>query len=205
MFIVFCLAGFTSQTFGQERERVVQDQPNQPNQRNSNETTRRQIPTLENKIVIQTPTVKKTSSSQPINAPISTASKKSRFSAVLKSQMLKSIQNKLGIPYRYGSNGPRSYDCSSFVWAVFGDVGIDFTRTSARSYWQTFEPVTGDDRYKFGTLVFFNRLGHVGIVVDEEGFYHASSSNGVTYSKFEGYWEKRITGFRRIPLEDYLY
>ena len=63
----------------------------------------------------------------------------------------------------------------------------------------------GDDRYKFGTLVFFNRLGHVGIVVDEEGFYHASSSKGVTYSKFEGYWENRIAGFRRVPLEDYLY
>jgi hypothetical protein len=42
-------------------------------------------------------------------------------------------------------------------------------------------------------------LGHVGIVVNEEGFYHASSSKGVTYSKFAGYWSKRIVGYRRIP------
>lgn len=60
------------------------------------------------------------------------------------------------------------------------------------------EPVTGDDRYKFGTLVFLNRLGHMGIVADENGFYHASSSKGVTYSPFKGYWENRIVGFRRL-------
>jgi cell wall-associated NlpC family hydrolase len=43
-----------------------------------------------------------------------------------------------------------------------------------------------------------NRLGHMGIVADENGFYHASSSKGITYSPFKGYWEKRIVGFRRF-------
>jgi len=38
----------------------------------------------------------------------------------------------------------------------------------------------------------------MGIVADENGFYHASSSKGVTYSPFKGYWENRITGFRRL-------
>lgn len=60
-------------------------------------------------------------------------------------------------------------------------------------------PVSGDDRYKFGTLVFLNGLGHIGIVADENGFYHASSSKGITYSTFKGYWEKRIVGFRSLP------
>jgi cell wall-associated NlpC family hydrolase len=60
------------------------------------------------------------------------------------------------------------------------------------------EPVTGDERFKFGTLVFMNGLGHMGIVADENGFYHASSSKGITYSTFKGYWENRITGFRRL-------
>jgi hypothetical protein len=59
-------------------------------------------------------------------------------------------------------------------------------------------PVEGDDRYKFGTLVFFNNLGHIGIVYDDSGFYHASSSQGVTFSRFDGYWGKRIVGFRRM-------
>jgi cell wall-associated NlpC family hydrolase len=111
-----------------------------------------------------------------------------------------SIYEKLGIPYLYGSSGPNRYDCSGFVWAVFGDAAMPFTRSSARSLWSMSEPVTGDDRFRFGTLVFMNGLGHMGIVADENGFYHASSSKGITYSKFAGYWEKRIVGFRKLNL-----
>ena len=106
----------------------------------------------------------------------------------------------MGIPYLYGSSGPNRYDCSGFVWSVFKDAGIEFERSSARTLWANSVPVTGDDRFKFGTLVFLNGLGHMGIVADENGFYHASSSKGVTYSKFAGYWEKRIVGFRRLPM-----
>ncbi len=121
------------------------------------------------------------------------------YSAGTSAMIMRGIQSRLGIPYLYGSSGPRRYDCSGFVWSVFRDAGIEFTRSSARSLWAASLPVTGDDRYKFGTLVFFNGLGHMGIVADENGFYHASSSKGITYSTFKGYWEKRIVGFRRLP------
>lgn len=114
--------------------------------------------------------------------------------------MQNSIYSKLGIPYLYGSSGPNRYDCSGFVWAVFGDAGMAFTRSSARNLWAMSEPVTGDDRFRFGTLVFMNGLGHMGIVADENGFYHASSSKGITYSKFDGYWENRIVGYRKLNL-----
>lgn len=112
--------------------------------------------------------------------------------------MMGAIQKRLGIPYLYGSEGPNRYDCSGFVWAVFGDAGMQFDRTSARSLWDMSVPVEGDERFKFGTLVFMNKLGHMGIVADENGFYHASSSKGITYSPFKGYWEKRIVGYRRL-------
>lgn len=62
------------------------------------------------------------------------------------------------------------------------------------------EPVTGEERFRFGTLVFLNGLGHMGIVADENGFYHASSSKGITYSRFDGYWANRIVGFRKLRL-----
>jgi cell wall-associated NlpC family hydrolase len=122
------------------------------------------------------------------------------YSSSASMQILSGIQSRLGIPYRYGSSGPNRYDCSGFVWSVFNDAGINFTRSSARSLWTMSIPVTGSDQYKFGTLVFLNGLGHIGIVADENGFYHASSSKGITYSPFKGYWEKRIVGFRRLPL-----
>jgi len=112
--------------------------------------------------------------------------------------MLSSIQSKLGIPYLYGSTGPNRYDCSGFVWAVFADAGMHFTRQSARSLWNASVPVEGDERFKFGTLIFMNKLGHMGIVADANGFYHASSSKGITYSPFKGYWESHIFGFRRL-------
>ncbi|HZI17467.1 MAG TPA: C40 family peptidase [Pyrinomonadaceae bacterium] len=114
--------------------------------------------------------------------------------------MMESIEEKIGTPYRLGTEGPYRFDCSGFVWSVFREAGISFDRGTARAFWSQFEPVDDDEKFKFGTLVFFNHLGHVGIVADENGFYHASSSRGVTYSRFNDYWTRRITGFRRVPL-----
>lgn len=114
--------------------------------------------------------------------------------------MLTAIEERLGVPYRMGTEGPNRYDCSGFVWSVFQQAGVAFDRTSVRTFWHEFAPPTEDEKYKFGTLVFFNNLHHVGIVADENGFYHASTSRGVVYSRFDDYWTKRINGFRRIPL-----
>lgn len=119
---------------------------------------------------------------------------------MFRSRMLGAMNGKLGIPYRYGSQGPYSYDCSGLVWTVFGESGVPFERASAATFWNQFEPAAEEEKYRFGTLVFFNGLKHVGIVIDENTFYHASSSKGVTFSSFEGYWGKRITGFRRVPV-----
>jgi peptidoglycan endopeptidase LytE len=117
-----------------------------------------------------------------------------------KQMMMAAIDVRIGAPYVYGSSGPRVFDCSGFVWSVFQSAGVNFERGSARNFWANFQPVSDDERYKFGTLVFFNNLKHVGIVADANGFYHASTSQGVTYSPFNEYWSSRITGFRRVPL-----
>lgn len=113
--------------------------------------------------------------------------------------ILDAIEGRLGTPYRLGAEGPNRFDCSGFVWSVFQEVGVNFERGSARSFWSRFAAPTEEEKYKFGTLVFFNHLGHVGIVADSGGFYHASSSRGVVYSPFNDYWSKRIVGFRRVP------
>lgn len=110
------------------------------------------------------------------------------------------INSRLGAPYVYGATGPRSFDCSGFVWSVFRSVGISFDRSNARTLWTRFAPARESEKSQFGTLVFFNNLKHVGIVADAAGFYHASSSQGVTYSRFSDYWLNRLDGFRRVPL-----
>ncbi len=134
---------------------------------------------------------------KPINNLIAGGSSAlNRFAPLLST----AIGDRLGSRYRWGATGPNRFDCSGFVWAAFHATGIDFERGSARNLWSRFEVPPAGEEHKFGTLVFFNHLTHVGIVVDEKGFYHASRHHGVSYATFEGYWGKHITGFRRVPL-----
>lgn len=116
------------------------------------------------------------------------------------SQLMSAIDQRLGTPYRWGATGPTRYDCSGFVWAIYQATGINFERVSAANLFARFEPVPVEEQFKFGTLVFFSGLKHVGVVADEHGFYHASRRHGVIYSEFNDYWLKRIDGFRRVPL-----
>ena len=136
-------------------------------------------------------------------APAAEAWKPARLSnrTVQINQLLMSaIERRIGSRYVYGATGPYVFDCSGFVWSVFQSAGVSFDRMTARDFWYNFAPAGEGEKYKFGTLVFFNNLKHVGIVADANGFYHASSSHGVTYSTFDGYWGERIVGFRRVPL-----
>ena len=114
--------------------------------------------------------------------------------------LLGAIDERLGSPYRWGATGPNSFDCSGFVWSIYQSIGVDFERGSARTLFSRFTPPEPEDQYKFGTLVFFSGLSHVGVVADEHGFYHASRRQGIIYSPFNEYWLKRIDGFRRVPL-----
>jgi cell wall-associated NlpC family hydrolase len=223
-YLLFCASlitiAFTVASFAQDRPRVVKSISSRPiNQPLASTETADKTksltsslptnapitrPTLTNKLIVvppesKAPLVKKTASSSAMHAAAaSIAAGRLAYTGSVSSQIMNGIESRLGIPYLYGSSGPNRYDCSGFVWSVFKDAGINFTRQSARSLWAMSVPVDGDDRYKFGTLVFLNRLGHMGIVADANGFYHASSSKGVTYSPFKGYWEKRIVGFRRL-------
>jgi cell wall-associated NlpC family hydrolase len=114
--------------------------------------------------------------------------------------LMGAIDSRLGSPYVWGATGPYVFDCSGFVWSSFREIGINFTRMSARNLWSIFPAPSEDEKFKFGTLVFFNGLTHVGIVADEHGFYHASRHKGVVYQPFNDYYLKRIDGFRRVPL-----
>src|SRR5215210_9433236 len=61
--------------------------------------------------------------------------------------MLTAIEERLGTPYRMGSEGPNRYDCSGFVWSVFQQAGVEFERSSVRTFWHDFAPPTEDEKY----------------------------------------------------------
>lgn len=215
---VFAAVGISSSATAQQRERVVKSISSQPTNlppsygpvpEAKTKSTSSSRPVLTSPIVIapspvnHASLVKKTASSMAVNASSSgMAAGKTAYGTGVSGRIMAGIQSRWGIPYRYGSTGPNTYDCSGFVWSVFNEAGVNFTRASARSLWASSEAVYGDDRFKFGTLVFLNGLGHMGIVADENGFYHASSSKGITYSPFKGYWESRVVGFRKLKPAD---
>jgi len=116
-------------------------------------------------------------------------------------QLLGALESHVGASYHFNRTGPETFDCSGLVWRAFQDVGIDFQRGPARSYWAMFSAPPESEQFKFGNLVFFSGLAHVGIVVDAKGFYHSARHGGVMYSPFNDYWLALIDGFRRVPLD----
>lgn len=120
----------------------------------------------------------------------------------------------LGTRYRYGSTGPKTFDCSGFIRYVFRQEGINLPRTSRMQYREG-EKVSRD-QLRPGDLLFFSsprsgkgRVGHVAMVVDVNEkdnsltFIHASSSKGVSYQKFPdgGYYSRNYIGAKRVLLD----
>ncbi len=111
----------------------------------------------------------------------------------------------IGTPYRGGGQTKQGVDCSGFVSIVYKEVyGITLPRRS-----QDMEQAckTSKDKagLREGDLVFFNNkqggtTNHVGIFIDKDRFIHASSSKGVTISRFdEKYWQERFRCGGKYP------
>ena len=109
------------------------------------------------------------------------------------------IERHLGRPYVWGGCGLRNFDCSGFVWRVMQDNGVLIKRTTARKYYLSLPRVADEDRWKFGNLVFFDDLKHVGIVDTREAFYHAAVTTGTHRSRFDPLWRRKISGVRAMP------
>ena len=150
MFIFFAADAAFGQVYSRPRVvPTISNPTSSPNQASPitsppTQATVLQRPTLTNQIVVRSapPTpahsqlVKKTAdvkpalpTTAPVYAPMLV------YSSTMNQRMMQSIQEKIGIRYVYGTEGPSSYDCSGFVWSVFQTAGISFERGSARTLW----------------------------------------------------------------------
>ncbi len=112
----------------------------------------------------------------------------------------------VGTPYRYaGCDKKEGTDCSGMVMRVYEDVtGSKIPRNSAKQAEFCYKLDT--NKVETGDLVFFatgkdpKKVSHVGIVVDDNRFVHASSSKGVVVSQLtQPYYQQRLLMFGRVP------
>lgn len=71
--------------------------------------------------------------------------------------------NALGLPYSFGADGPRSYDCSGLTMAAWQDAGKSLPHNAA-AQWDEVSHIGRDD-LRPGDLVFYRNLAHVGLYV----------------------------------------
>ena len=116
----------------------------------------------------------------------------------------------LHTPYRYGTTGPNSFDCSGFTSFVFKKFGYNLSPSSAKQVTQVNKTIRRQEDLEVGDLVFFEgrshngNVGHVGIVseIKNDGkfkFLHASTSYGVIFSQSdEPYYKARYLRGGRV-------
>ena len=108
------------------------------------------------------------------------------------------IRPKLAHPYVWGASGLKAYDCSGFVWRTLLDAGVLLKRTTARKLFYSLPVASPAERFEPGTLVFFDQVHHVGLVRSEREFYHASTSRGTTSEQWSSYWQRLVSGYRKV-------
>lgn len=117
----------------------------------------------------------------------------------------------IGKPYLYGGSSVNGFDCSGFVYFIYGHFNISTPRSSA-DYGKIGKIITIDSCRKGDIILFTGTdlnhsvIGHVGIIVNESGqpikFIHSSSSKnhqGIVITYFDdSAYVSRFIGIRRI-------
>ena len=112
-------------------------------------------------------------------------------------QILSKAQSYLGSPYVYGGASPSGFDCSGFVYYVYGTFGISVGRTPAAQA----SAGTQVDKasLQVGDIVLFAGTGgsgitHAGIYAGNGQFIHSPNSRStVSYSDLNsGYWSEHF-------------
>jgi cell wall-associated NlpC family hydrolase len=107
----------------------------------------------------------------------------------------------VGVPYRYGGESPEGFDCSGLVQYAYRSAGVSVPRTS-RAQLGASTPVALADARE-GDLLFFRSkdYSHVGIYLGQGRFVHApSSGRSVSIGSFSDAWYRRnFVRAGRIP------
>ncbi len=119
--------------------------------------------------------------------------------------VIKMAEELLGKRYVWGAKGPKSFDCSGFVYYLLTHNGVKTGRLNAlgfskESHWDKVEKMSD---LREGDIVFFStngkRVGHTGLYIGDGKMIDASSSNGkvVKRSCTTAFWKRNFVCGRR--------
>lgn len=109
----------------------------------------------------------------------------------------------MGTPYEFGRQDKGvATDCSGFVMRVFEKAGYKLPRNSAKQA-EFCSPVKKGG-VKAGDLVFFitnggTKINHVGLMIDDDQFIHASTKGVVISSMSSNYYSTHFQLYGRVP------
>ena len=118
-------------------------------------------------------------------------------------QIVATAKQYLGTPYVYGGSSPRGFDCSGFMYYLYGQYGYKLWR-GATGQWNNNGTKVDKSDLQPGDLVFFSDsvdpIGHVGMYIGNGQFIHASSGKGcvVITDLSSSYYTNHYTGAKRI-------
>ncbi|QUM80549.1 C40 family peptidase [Moritella sp. 5] len=118
-------------------------------------------------------------------------------------QLLAQYKDWYGTPHQWGGISKSGVDCSGLVKLTFRQqFSIHLPRTTAEQVKVGYS--IKRQQLHTGDLVFFKtgvNVRHVGIMVDDLQFFHASSSRGVILSRLDNpYWNRHYWQSRRVDL-----
>jgi hypothetical protein len=120
--------------------------------------------------------------------------------------MLMTIDESKGTPYRFGGNNPGGFDCSGFVQYLYSrSFQMLLPRNSGEI--AMLGEIVPRERLKPGDLLFFSNGGyqidHVGIFIGSDSFAHSASNRGITVSSLrERYYLEHYAFASRIITVD---
>jgi cell wall-associated NlpC family hydrolase len=121
-------------------------------------------------VALTTVTAPAADASVPAAATVTTAKKHKSWSQrhMVGLKAVAVARKQIGKPYRYGGNGPGSFDCSGLVQYVYRKAGVKLPRTADAQHRHVKRHVKFKDLTS-GDLVYFYGDGHTGIVSKVKG------------------------------------
>lgn len=120
----------------------------------------------------------------------------------IQNNIISVANSQIGKPYKWGTIGPNSFDCSGFTSYIYKNgAGISLPRTSVSQ--SKVGSKISRNQLKSGDLVFFNTSGkgisHVGVYIGDSKFIHASTSKGVRIDSLNSsYYKSKFVSASRI-------